>query len=54
MPIYEYRCNKCGEHFTVTMTILEHDRSKPRCPKCKSTEVEQLLTDVYVQTSKKS
>ncbi len=54
MPTYEYRCQKCGENFTVTMTLLEHDRTKPRCPKCKSPRVEQLLSQVYVQTSRKS
>lgn len=54
MPVYEYHCKKCGENFTVTMTVLEHDRTKPRCPKCRSTEVEQILSSVYVHTSKKS
>ena len=26
MPLYDYLCKKCGESFTLTMTISEHDK----------------------------
>src|SRR6202163_115298 len=40
MPLYEYLCKKCGEGFTLTMTISEHDKKRVQCPRCNGTEVE--------------
>jgi putative FmdB family regulatory protein len=40
MPIYEYRCGRCGV-IEVMQRITE--RSLKRCPKCKST-VERMLS----------
>ena len=40
MPIYEYRCAKCGV-FEVTQRITEH--ALKRCPTCKG-KVERLLS----------
>ena len=40
MPIYEYKCPKCGE-FEVTQRITENALKK--CPTCKS-KVERLLS----------
>src|ERR1700722_3573265 len=40
MPIYEYKCPKCGE-FEVTQRITEDALKK--CPTCKS-KVERLLS----------
>jgi putative FmdB family regulatory protein len=40
MPIYEYKCHKCGE-FEVTQRITEDALKK--CPTCKS-KVERLLS----------
>jgi putative FmdB family regulatory protein len=54
MPIYDYRCEKCGKKFTLTLTIREHEAKKTRCPKCKSTRVEQQFGSFFAVTSKKS
>lgn len=54
MPTYEYRCKKCGEVFDVSERLAEHAQSHPQCPKCKSEDVEQVLTAFYAKTSKKS
>ncbi len=54
MPTYEYLCKKCNEKFSVFMTISEHDKKKVRCPKCKSTQVEQQVFSFFAVTSKKS
>ena len=35
MPMYEYACPKCGEHFEKSLTIAEYEKKKPRCPECK-------------------
>jgi len=54
MPTYEYICKECGKKFTLVMTIGEHDKKKPRCPKCASNKTEQCVHAFYAQTSKKS
>jgi putative FmdB family regulatory protein len=40
MPIYEYRCKKCGE-FEVTQKIT--DRALTRCPTC-SRKITKLIS----------
>ena len=55
MAYYEFECSNCRKHFTVKQTFVEHDRDpKPKCPKCGSHEVRQLIGSVHVNTSKKS
>ena len=54
MPIYEYRCGGCGHEFTLVLSIAEHDKAKKPCPKCKSENVEQTVSAVFVKTSRKS
>ena len=44
MPTYDFTCEKCKKNFTLTMTMQERDRKKPKCPKCNSTRVRQRLT----------
>lgn len=55
MPAYEYECTKCNHIFVVTHTFAEHDRHPTvKCPKCKSTEVHQLISSIHLKTKKKS
>ncbi len=54
MPTYDYRCTKCHKRFSLRMSMSEHDAKKIRCPKCKSTRVEQQFESCFVVTSKKS
>jgi putative FmdB family regulatory protein len=54
MPTYEYRCQKCGNNFSVTMHIAEHDQERTTCPACKGTSIVQQYTAFYAKTSKKS
>ncbi len=54
MPTYEYLCKKCRKKFSVFMSVSAHDAKKVRCPKCKSTQVEQQLNSFFAVTSKKS
>ena len=54
MPTYEYRCRKCGEVFTRSEHVAEHQESHPPCPKCKSDEVEPVVATFYPKTSRKS
>lgn len=54
MPTYEYRCSKCGKTFERREHVAEHEKSHPHCPNCQSADVQPVLTDFYVKTSKKS
>jgi putative FmdB family regulatory protein len=54
MPLYEYRCLECRKLFTVRHSISEHDRKRPKCPKCGSRKVEQQLSSFFAKTAKKS
>ena len=54
MPTYMYRCKECRKTFERVLTISEHDRTRPACPKCKSRKVEQCITGFHAVTKKKS
>jgi putative FmdB family regulatory protein len=54
MPTYEYRCKDCDHHFIEVLTVSDHDKQKPRCPKCKSENIEQQFSPFFAKTSKKS
>ncbi|MBN2123700.1 MAG: zinc ribbon domain-containing protein [Deltaproteobacteria bacterium] len=54
MPSYDFVCEKCKKKFTLVLSISEHEKTKFRCPKCKSTKVKQQISTFQVQTSKKS
>ncbi|MDY0065116.1 MAG: zinc ribbon domain-containing protein [Steroidobacteraceae bacterium] len=54
MPTYEYRCKKCRHQFERIESIAEHEKARPQCPKCRSSQVESVLGGFYAKTSKKS
>jgi len=54
MPTYEYKCRECGKSFTKVLTISEHDKRKPACPKCKSKKVDQKISSFFAKTASKS
>ena len=54
MPTYEYRCRKCNRKFQLVMSMTEQAKRRPKCPKCGSGRVSQLLSAFYLQTAKKS
>ena len=43
MPLYEYKCLKCGEKFELLRRINDDD-STVKCPKCGSNEVKREVT----------
>ena len=43
MPIYEYRCEKCGSRFDVLQRVGE-DGKHLRCPKCGHEKVEKQFS----------
>jgi putative FmdB family regulatory protein len=54
MPVYQYHCRSCGHDFQQTEHIAEHGRGRRPCPKCKSTQVAQVLTPFFAKTTRKS
>jgi putative FmdB family regulatory protein len=54
MPTYEYRCRECHEVFDRVEPLAEHGGKHPQCPKCRSKNVEQILTPFFAKTSHKS
>ena len=43
MPVYEFKCTKCGELFEVMGSYAEREKAHP-CPKCGSAEVKQAIS----------
>jgi putative FmdB family regulatory protein len=54
MPTYEYRCRDCKHVFDRVEHVAEHGEKSPNCPRCKSRNVEQVLTPFFAKTSHKS
>ncbi len=54
MPVYEFKCEKCNENFSLTMSIKEREKAEITCPKCKSKEVKPVYSGFFAVTSKKS
>jgi putative FmdB family regulatory protein len=46
MPIYEYRCQKCGHHLEVMQKMS--DKPLTKCPECKG-KLEKLLSATGIQ-----
>jgi putative FmdB family regulatory protein len=50
MPIYEYKCKKCGTRFELRLGFF-HSRNSIKCPTCGSQESERIfspfVTDSY-------
>jgi putative FmdB family regulatory protein len=43
MPLYEYRCKKCGKQFERLRRMHDADREQ-ECPECLSQEIERLVS----------
>ncbi len=41
MPVFQYKCPKCGETFKLKRELYEND-SKIKCPKCKTLHPERI------------
>jgi putative FmdB family regulatory protein len=45
MPIYEYRCQSCGERVAL---LVRSGSREPRCPSCDSTLLDKLFSAAYM------
>jgi putative FmdB family regulatory protein len=46
MPLYEYRCEKCGHQFEQLVSRA----ARVACPKCRAATVEKLFSTFAVST----
>ncbi len=53
MPIYEYRCRKCGERFEKFVRSFSAQQTL-ECPRCGSQEVEKAVSLFGVGSSSRS
>jgi putative FmdB family regulatory protein len=53
MPNYDFICKKCGCTFEEYLSFTD-DRSKLKCPKCKSKKVERNFGSVQMGVGKGS
>jgi len=49
MPVYDYRCTKCGEKFELRRSIFDSikDKDKAVCPRCGSTDLERVYSPLF-------
>ena len=47
MPLFEYRCEKCGEEFEF---LERHSSPKASCPSCGSEKLEKLISRAAVSS----
>jgi putative FmdB family regulatory protein len=43
MPIYEYKCKKCGEKFELRLGFF-HNRKSLKCPTCGSEDPDRVFS----------
>lgn len=54
MPIYEYRCKRCGNIFSIQLSMTEHEKGHLTCPACSYGQYIQLYSTFFAKTGKKS
>ena len=47
MPLFEYECRDCGNHFEY----LTRAEQRPSCPTCSSEDLQKLLSGFAVNTN---
>ena len=51
---YDYKCEECGNEFSVKQTLKEHEEKKVPCPRCGSEKTKHKLEPFFAKTSRKS
>ncbi len=50
MPIYEFKCLKCGHIFELLKLKKDSEKASMKCPECNAEEIERVLSVVsYVK-----
>ncbi|WP_034639100.1 FmdB family zinc ribbon protein [Desulfofalx alkaliphila] len=54
MPIFEYKCNKCGNNFEVLQGVGKDPQRDLKCPSCGAGQLTKLISSPFVKKSTKS
>ncbi|MDE2058644.1 MAG: zinc ribbon domain-containing protein [candidate division NC10 bacterium] len=54
MPSYDFKCEKCGKKFSLTMSIKERETKRLKCPKCGAGKPAPIFSTFFAKTSRKS
>jgi putative FmdB family regulatory protein len=55
MPVYEYRCNTCGQAVSLHYkSYTDYDRATPICPHCRSVDLTRLIRSVSLQSGERN
>ncbi len=46
MPVYEYKCSRCGAVFEKFVRLFDAEEDKPGCPACDSKETEKMVSNI--------
>jgi len=49
MPVYEYTCTDCGNHFDALRSMKDAD-NQIECKECKSIHTRRMLSKIFAQS----
>ncbi|MCX7642236.1 MAG: zinc ribbon domain-containing protein [Armatimonadetes bacterium] len=52
MPVYEFRCDRCGCEFEELVSWRDLEEGKVQCPQCNSKEVRRKLSLFAARSTK--
>lgn len=47
MPVYDYKCNDCGNKYDIYFKVREN-KEEIECPSCKSKSAKKLMTSASI------
>ena len=50
MPVYEYRCESCGECFEMLVRSMLQESPEVHCPACQGMEVRRVISAPVVHS----
>ena len=50
MPVYEYRCKKCGDKYELRLGFI-HSKNDEKCPKCGGRDVDRVFSPINSRSS---
>ncbi len=54
MPIYEYRCSRCGRRTSILVRTAYQPPQSPRCARCGSDQMQRVINRVAMLRSEES
>jgi len=51
MPVYEYKCESCGERFEKLVRSIHREPREVVCPVCQGTKVRRLISAPVVHST---